>query len=338
MDSVTMKFVGLVSGKLRNYKFQHNKANFSCPLCGDSKHNSKKSRAWILEDKEGKPYFHCFNCGEGMSFKNFLKSQDDELYRQYVAEQFFNKGEYKPNKKVEDNSDKIKYEQFISLKNIISCTKMNNSSIYLRNRKLFEEKLGLFYHTNNYGELLKELKLEKYKDEFCFTEEKLVIPHFNRNNELAYIQFRSLDPRSKLRYKTYKVIEDEDKIWNLNNIDFNKKYIYITEGALDASFLDNAVAMSGSDISRDNNFMNNNKDKIRIIYDNEPRNPEIVKKYWKAIENGFSVYLWPKNIEPKDINDYYREGGNLDIFTKDVYYVKDMLGLLQLTDWMKVKI
>lgn len=341
INDIDNKYIHLISSRLEKFKKVKDKYNFRCPLCGDSKHSKSKTRGWLLttEKTDSNTIFKCFNCGEVISFKNFLKDIDEDLYRKYIAEKFL----YKPERNIskhedEDNKDNnlIKYDEFIKNTNVISCMHMNNSSLYLRKRKI--NKLSLFFHTNNYGKLLESLKLEKYKDEFEFKDQKLVIPHFNRDNNLSYLQFRSLEPNTKLRYKTYKVIEGEDKIWNLNNIDLNSKYIYVTEGALDASLLNNTIAMSGSDLGSSNTFINNNKNKIRIILDNEPRNAEISKKYKKLINEGFSVFIWPENIIEKDINDCLLAGIDINIFYNDKNYYNGMIGLLKLTEWVKVKI
>ena len=39
-----------------------------------------------------------------------------------------------------------------------------------------------------------------------------------------------------------------------------------------------------------------------VIFDNEPRNREIVKNIEKAIEEDYSVVIWPQDIAEKDIN------------------------------------
>ena len=50
------------------------------------------------------------------------------------------------------------------------------------------------------------------------------------------------------------------------------------------------------------------KDKITIVYDNEPRKPETVAKIEKAIREGLSVVIWPKEIAEKDINEMILAG------------------------------
>ncbi len=94
--------------------------------------------------------------------------------------------------------------------------------------------------------------------------------------------------------------ESKPKVFGLDGIDFGKK-IYAVEGPLDSCFVKNSIAMAGSDIS----FVTKNYKyfPITMVYDNEPRSIEIVKKIKKAIGNQQQVVIWPENIKYKDIND-----------------------------------
>ena len=47
---------------------------------------------------------------------------------------------------------------------------------------------------------------------------------------------------------------------------------------------------------------------IVVVYDNEPRNSETVRKIGKAIDKGFKVCIWPQDLEHKDINDMIKAG------------------------------
>ena len=44
-------------------------------------------------------------------------------------------------------------------------------------------------------------------------------------------------------------------------------------------------------------------EKINFIYDNEPKNKEIVRFMEKAIKKGFGVVIWGKDMKYNDIND-----------------------------------
>jgi len=74
--------------------------------------------------------------------------------------------------------------------------------------------------------------------------------------------------------------------------------VKIVEGPIDSMFLKNAIAVAGSDLE-----MKQLKNKAVYIFDNEPRSIEIIKKMQKLIEKNYQVFIWPKNIKVKDIND-----------------------------------
>jgi hypothetical protein len=65
--------------------------------------------------------------------------------------------------------------------------------------------------------------------------------------------------------------------------------------------LDNCIAAAGADIpSLDCDFT--------VIFDNEPRNRELLKQIEKQIEKGNKVALWPDSMKHKDINDMVMAG------------------------------
>ena len=118
-------------------------------------------------------------------------------------------------------------------------------------------------------------------------------------------QGRSLDPNNAVRYITIKVTEDECKLFGLEKMNESKP-VYVVEGPIDSLFLDNAIAMAGSDLS---NSCNLNRDtEFVIVMDNENRNKEIVNKIERFIKRGYSVCIWDEKIQQKDINDMVLSG------------------------------
>ena len=45
-----------------------------------------------------------------------------------------------------------------------------------------------------------------------------------------------------------------------------------------------------------------------MIFDNEPRNKEIVNRMTKAVDKKFNVAVWPESLKHKDINDMILAG------------------------------
>lgn len=272
--------------------------NFRCPYCGDSVKSKLKKRGWLF-DYQGKVFYKCFNCDKSTSYQQFLKDWFPEEYGRYIVDRaFLNPNEQKKEFIQQKETLFITREAFVGLDGVFPAIEGNKAAEYLDKRKLTNREN--FFYTPNYGQLLKSLKLNTYSHEFDCNEERLLIPHFNRAGHLSFIQMRVLN-NSKIRYRTYKVIEGEYKLWNLDQVNLNK-LVYITEGALDASFLQNSVAMSGSDAQLEKTILYQVKDNLRLIFDNEPSSPIILEKYLKAIRSGYHVFHWP-NIKYKDIND-----------------------------------
>ena len=120
-------------------------------------------------------------------------------------------------------------------------------------------------------------------------------------------------------------VDDVPLIYNLNNVD-NSKTIFVTEGPLDSLFLPNAIAVGGSDFKKLDNLVDKEfKDNAILIYDNEPRNTEIVKKITEVINLGWKVCIWNDRrvSNYKDINDMIQGGLNhnelVEIITSNTY-------------------
>jgi hypothetical protein len=100
--------------------------------------------------------------------------------------------------------------------------------------------------------------------------------------------------------------DDLPLIFNLDNVD-KTKTIYVTEGPIDSLFLPNSIAVGGSDFKKIDSDIKSNS---VIIYDNEPRNIEILKKIEEVVDLGFNVCLWnDKRVHDlKDINEMVMSG------------------------------
>ena len=91
------------------------------------------------------------------------------------------------------------------------------------------------------------------------------------------------------------MLDDEaPKIYGLDKINKSKP-IYIVEGPFDSLFLENSVAMAGSDLDPRTFGWSD----YIWVYDNEPRNREIVNRISKSIDRGDKVVIWPHNLQQK---------------------------------------
>ena len=299
-------FIQRLSPQLEGFvQKKNNLYNFRCPICGDSQKKTYKMRGFIYEKKNNFRYM-CHNCGASMSFANFMKEQNVSLYEEYVMEKY-KQGRH--NAGAENLEKEVKYEFDFKPKFSTKCDfeygeriselhHTHPSRIYCEKRKL--PKLDVLYHTPDFKFVVDKVSRGHRIPE---NEKRIVIPFFNEKCELIALQGRSMDPRNSMRYITIKV-KDVPKVYGLDRVD-PKKTTYVTEGPLDSLFLENCLAMAGSDV--DKSFFKPFSDVV-FIYDNEPRNREIVKKVERTIDDGYSVFIWPKNIKEKDINDVIMSG------------------------------
>ena len=87
-----------------------------------------------------------------------------------------------------------------------------------------------------------------------------------------------------------------------------KQTVKIVEGPIDSLFLTNCVASGDANLSIAADEIS--ADEKLLIFDNEPRNKEIVKMMQDAIKSGHNVVIWPDKIQGKDINEMIVNGNS----------------------------
>jgi hypothetical protein len=71
------------------------------------------------------------------------------------------------------------------------------------------------------------------------------------------------------------------------------------------------------------------------VYDNEPRNKEIVQRINRTIDTGDSVIIWPSNIMEKDINDMVLAGHNVMSMLESNTY-SGLEAKIKFNNWKKI--
>ena len=296
MDLVDSKYIGMVSSRLQKFKrVKDNLYNFRCPICGDSQKNKNKTRGYIYQVKNN-TNFKCHNCGASMSFNNLLKEIDVNLHKQYTLEKF-KEGHTGKNFVVEAPKFEFTKPVFKKSINLPKASTNSFANEYLVNRKIDPDK---FYYADKFMEWTNTQK--KTFDTIKKDESRIVIPMYNESKNLIGFQGRALG-KSFTKYITVMLDEEAPKVYGLETID-KKSPIYVVEGPFDSTFITNSVALCGSD--GDLGYLKGSN--IIFVYDNEPRNREIVRRVEGCINRNEKVVIWPSNIVDKDINDMVLAG------------------------------
>ena len=324
MDIIDSKYIGLISSRLQ--KFKRVKAdlyNFRCPICGDSQKHKNKARGYFYQVKTNTNY-KCHNCGASLSFNNFLKQIDTTLHKQYVMEKFKEGHAGGRNFVVDEPKFEFKKPVFKKKLDLPKASDVPIAREYLERRRLNPSK---FYFAQKFQEWVntqKQTFSNIVKDE-C----RIIIPMYDTNSELIGFQGRSLGPNS-VKYITVMLNEEAPKIYGLDQIE-TKKPIYIVEGPFDSTFVENSVAMCGSDIDIRTFGWSN----YIWVFDNEPRNREIVNRISKTIDRGDQVVIWPPNIEQKDVNDMILRGHNvMNVLESNTY--SGLKAKIKFNYWKKI--
>jgi transcription elongation factor Elf1 len=322
MDFVDVKYINLISSRLQKFKkVKNNLYNFRCPICGDSQKNKNKLRGYLYQVKNNTNY-KCHNCGINISFNNFLKQLDIEIHKQYSFDKF-KEGHTGKNFTVEEPKFEFKVPEFKPKLDLPKASENPSSSGYLQGRKLDPNK---FYYAEKFKEWTNSLKqtFESTK----YDEPRIIIPIFYQNSLIGF-QGRAIGP-NKVKYITVMLYDDAPKIYGIDEVQKDQT-VYITEGPFDSTFISNAIALCGADGDVGKWGINNPV----WVYDNEPRNSEILSRISRVIEMGQKVVIWPSTIKEKDINDMVLSGQNV----QEVIELNTYSGLeakLKFTTWKKI--
>jgi len=105
----------------------------------------------------------------------------------------------------------------------------------------------------------------------------------------------------------------------------------VVEGPFDSTFINNSVALCGSD--GDVGCLEGSD--IIFVYDNEPRNQEIVRRIGDTIDRGDKIVIWPNSIIEKDVNDMVLSGLDVkSVIESNVYF--GLEAKLKFTNWKMV--
>ena len=292
---IDLKFINDISSRLTLFKKKGDYLfNFRCPHCGDSKKNKTKARGFFYRVKNDM-FFKCHNCGTGQSLANFIKFIDPKLYEEYLLERYKRSAPSTPKPKFTDFKPKFKETNILEkYKKISELDDKHPAKKYLQGRKIPVIHYDKFYLVDKFYELVKKVKSDiVIKND----HPRLVIPFYDTTGKLFAFQGRAFG-KEQPKYVTIKLDENKRKIFGLERVNMADN-IKIVEGPIDSLFLNNCLAMGGADMF----FDRVPPEQITYIFDNEPRNKEIIKRMYDVIEKDYNLVVWPESMRHKDIND-----------------------------------
>lgn len=326
MHYVDYKYIRLIGGQLEQFKELGNGVyQFRCPICGDSKKKKSKIRGYIFGDDS--PRFMCHNCGASSGLAAFIKHINPSLFLEYKVERFNKKPQqqdqssYVPEEEAKlltpdlgkRFSSSVNEEKLFGAIQLLSPRADREIVEYaFKERMIPEVPHGRSLYGCRDIRTISE-QFPAYKDRQIPRVPALVIPFFNKERALDWIQCRVLHPTFRFITMNVSGNQSAPKVWGVEQVDWTST-VYITEGPIDAMCLRNSLALGGVANNKTIEWIRKQtSSKIVFCYDNDYRsNPEVRGQLVKRIDQGFGVVIYDKKFEWKDLNKALVSGVSFD--------------------------
>jgi len=280
-----------------------NTCRMRCRICGDSIKNKSKMRGNYYKRTNS---YSCFN--EGCTASGlFIIAAFEQRNIKDVRDEFLK------------SLNLIEDVQTIKPKKLKNTPKIiQNKSIQIKEEWL--ELTGKNLETIKKRGVLTAINSPKNWKLYYDTKLKRIIIPWMKYKEIQFYQSRATLKSQNLKYIYPKDLEKP--IFNLDKITQNIDYIFCLEGAFDAVFIENGIAMGTTKLTEKQfNTLSEQYPfhKIIIILDNQNTDTaarDILLK--ECVKNPKQLYfIWPKYIKEKDINEYMINNNFKSIFTPE---------------------
>ena len=356
LDNIKNKIQEILNKKFANDSYikrkidvYHDRLNFSCPYCGDSRSDVRKKRGNLYLDSLR---FHCFNCGHSTGINRFLSDFNEELSNEdKIAVHEIQQNAKKFEKRVSSSQssmsmtllDKLAIPKDILFKQlgIISPYKDVTASNYLKSRMINIKDWKYFAYNPLTKELyilntspldrvigfqIRQLNPKSHKQRYTSSRlTKIYSDVFNKDINGIVERLLLKEPLGQ------KYIEEEDGvenivanldrlsgIFNIMNVNLSQP-LTIMEGPIDSLAIANSIALQSAAKHLDGFF--DEVENVRYLFDNDKTGKEMSLKKMK---NHKTVFLWGQYLDMiksktniKDINDLQKQNlFNIDIIEK----------------------
>lgn len=234
--------------------------NFRCPICGDSQTRKFMKRGYIFHDIGDIWMMHCHRRCGSRPFINYLEEYEPDIYKQVIFHAFSN-----PTRKKTKNSDNHTTEAEKTF--VITGAAIFKSGELI---KITDDhptaKIALTWCRDErkirkavYEKWFVCLKDDKFKDRdvngnFIYNDRnvptgneygnRIIIPYYRYGGKWSQFDARDINKKSLLRYRNISGASSRQP-YNIDWLDVTQPF-YLLEGAIDSSFLQNAIGFGGT--------------------------------------------------------------------------------------------
>lgn len=341
---VDRKYIGQIQYRLEGFvQKKPDLYNFRCPFCLDSKKSKTKLRGYIYKLQKVEAYaYRCHNCGISISFGHLLEFLDSGAYKQYVLEKYC-EGANKRTPVEKPTFANLKgnaaeyfrnHPKNLSISKVCNLPENHYARSYIEHRGIPSKFWDEIFFTEKFRDFMNaDFPDHGKRDDEIPNDDRIVLLYTDQSGYVTHVAGRALDKNNGLRYITIKVSDVDRKIFGTHRLDLTQP-AYVVEGQFDSLFLDNCVASGDSNLIGVVDCLPSCKE-WTLIFDNEPRNKQIVHSLETAIDKGYKVVVYPQGLEEKDINDMVLAGIDVKKLVSENTY-KGAIAMLKFLRWKRV--
>jgi len=282
--------------------------NAGCPTCREGSSWGKKRRLYFVPRKN---LVFCHNCGLSLNPCRWIQKVADMSYGEVLKE----------------NS------QFnISLDTVISKTvtlpevdtAMTPTDLPEDAINLYDKDQVEFYKNNSYVkaalDVINNRKLDiainKPKTLWLSLSDKihknrLIIPFYDLAGKIIHYQTRTIIENKKAP-KYLSKVNSEKSLFGVDRVNGDLPYLFVTEGPIDAFFIENGVAVAGINEGKGSFFTDKQKNQLKAfpfhdivwVLDNQFVDSVSKKKSAILARAGYKLFIWPEKFRAmKDLNE-----------------------------------
>lgn len=290
--------------------------NFVCPNpeCGDINAPNKK-KAYVYTDTWN---YVCWKCTPMVPFAKWLRDHDEEAYQRMLFSAFGSRRrmygnstpESRPEPRPVDASLPFKPGELVP---ILSGNPLARAGLEVCRKRRIREEVYSEWFVCLQGDQFLDRDAEgnyvldehgrptgnKYRN-------RIVIPFYHFGGKWGQFDARAIYDWHQPRYLNFAGVKRT--AYNLDFINYDET-IYVLEGTIDSTFVRNSIAIGGinhfDEIMADNPKLAANKDKIVVLWDNDPAGREA--RSGTTCDKGYRWFTW-EGITAKDVNGAVMSG------------------------------
>lgn len=277
-----------------------------CPTCREGTSWGKKRRLYYVTKKN---LIFCHNCGLSDRPAKWIQKVANLTYSEVLKENSQFQSRVIDIADIPSVATPVQLEQPDLPSDCINLFDKDQCEFY-KDNSIVKEALTLIKHRRLDTAINKPLALYISLTDRIH-KNRLVIPFYDTFGKTVHYQTRTVIENKKFP-KYLSKLNSEKSLFGINQVSEKLSHLFITEGPIDAFFIENGIAVAGINESKGSFYTSKQKEQLNAfplheiiwVLDNQHIDLASRKKTITLAKTGQKVFIWPEKFKKyKDFND-----------------------------------